>query len=132
MIFVSKYPRKAGGGGRGEQRIERFSPLSTRHVYVTFPSLPLPTLFTSSSSSFFSPLCSGKRETTSRFFSLVKFAPRSELWFRRNFLLFFFHEEKRGERSVDRGSRIGDDCAQLSTANECVLDAFSSSDFASR
>lgn len=42
-----------------------------------------------------------------------------------------------GERSTegefaDRGSRIGDDCAQLSAANECVADAFASSDFASR
>lgn len=40
--------------------------------------------------------------------------------------------EARGSWIVDRGSRIGDDCAQLSAAKECVADAFSSSDFASR
>lgn len=43
-----------------------------------------------------------------------------------------YHGEWSTERPVDRGSRIGDDCAQLSAAKECVADAFSSSDFASR
>lgn len=42
------------------------------------------------------------------------------------------NNRQRGPRIVDRGSRIGDDCAQLSAAKECVADAFSSSDFASR